>query len=101
MELDVTRTATTCQHVLVYLILLELSSANFGLTRSSPNVMYNLTIQNTAAFRTIDCVSSVRCKDKQKKVYKMNSTFDATTSRLLSSNEPSQYLASHYLNAHR
>lgn len=43
-----------------YLILLELSSANFGLTRSSPNVIYNLTIQNTAAFRTIDCVSSVR-----------------------------------------
>lgn len=51
----------------IYLILLELSSANFGLTRSSPNVIYNLTIQNTAAFRTIDCVSSVRCISIEKR----------------------------------
>lgn len=43
----------------VYLILLEFSRLNWGRTISSPNARYNLTIQNTAAFRTVDLLSSV------------------------------------------
>lgn len=48
--------------VVSYLILLEFKSVNFGLTRSSPSRTYNRTIQNTAAFLTIDWFSSVLCK---------------------------------------
>lgn len=51
-----------CCHIgQTHLILLEFRSANLGFTRSSPKVIYNRTIQNTAALRTIDWPSSVLC----------------------------------------
>lgn len=46
----------------IYLILLALRSENFGFTFSSPITEYNLTIQNTAALRTIDSSTSANCK---------------------------------------
>lgn len=49
-----------------YLILLEFNKLNWGRTFSSPSARYNLTIQNTAAFRTVDLLSSVHCKKQQK-----------------------------------
>lgn len=40
------------------LTLLGFSTDSFGLTFSSPRTKYSLTMQKTAALRTIDCVSS-------------------------------------------
>lgn len=44
--------------ITTHLTLLALRSANLGLTFSSPITKYNLTIQNTAALRTIDSSTS-------------------------------------------
>lgn len=41
-----------------YLILLAFNNANLGFTFSSPITKYSLTIQKTAALRTIDSSTS-------------------------------------------